>query len=408
MQKLTGSDPNPDDQFGYSVAITRNDLLVAALHEDHPVSPDDAGAIYAFEKTSGLWGQTDKLYASDAGFGDGFGGVMAIAGNQAIAAAVGNDDAGSSSGSAYIFEKAGGAWSETKKLTASDADAGDQFGQSVGITADRAVVGAPRNDDAGESSGSAYVFEKTGGIWSEAKKLTPSDPDSYDWFGDSVAIAGDYLVVASPLDDDLWDNEGAVYVFERIGGVWTQIDKITTSDGELDDRFGEAVAISGTRIAVGAVGDDDAGSNAGAVYVFDKSGSTWSEVAKVTASDAASSEEFGTKVALNGDVVVVGVAKHDHGTYDSGSAYVYAKTPRGWEEVGELRHEAPFILDQFGHSVAISDVEIVAGAIGDDDVWAASGSVTVFHRTYLELFLGSTAPGPAAGLYPDMLVGDGR
>ena len=271
--KLLAADGAADDYFGYSVAVSGDRIVVGAYLDDD--SGTSSGSAYLFESDgAGGWSQT-KLLAADGAAGRGFGSSVAIAGDRIVVGASGDDDNGSGSGSAYVFEPDGaGGWSQTKLLASDgagsgDFDIGDRFGSSVAIAGDRVVVGAFGDNDNGRDSGSAYVFEADGaGGWSETKLLA-SDGAVSHFFGESVAIAGDRIVVGAPFADDNGSNSGSAYVFEPDGaGGWSET-KLLASDGAASDIFGYSVAISGDRVVIGAPLDDDNGSDSGSAYVFD-------------------------------------------------------------------------------------------------------------------------------------------
>ncbi len=167
------------------------------------------------------------------------------------------------------------------KLTASDAAAGDVFGFSVALSGDTALVGAVGDDDAGSFSGSAYVFVRSGTSWIQQAKLTASDAASNDIFGGSVALIGDTALVGAAGDDDAGSVSGSAYVFVRSGTTWTEQAKLTASDAAAGDRFGIAVALNGSTALVVAPNDDDAAFSSGSAYVFVRSGTTWSQQAKL-------------------------------------------------------------------------------------------------------------------------------
>ena len=191
--------------------------------------------------------------------------------DRAIIGALGNDDdeAGTDAGSAYIFEVNGTDWNETMKLTASDAAEGDVFGSSVSIDGDRAIIGANRNDDdAGTDAGSAYIFEFDGTQWKETAILTASDAAANDNFGRSVSINGDRAIIGAPGNDDDGNASGSAYIFEVNGTDWNETMKPTASDAAADDLFGSSVSIDGDRAIIGANQNDDNGSNSGSAYIF--------------------------------------------------------------------------------------------------------------------------------------------
>jgi hypothetical protein len=154
-------------------------------------------------------------------------------------------------------------------------------------------------------------------------KLIASDGEAYDWFGYSVAISGDYVVVSAPYDDDAGSGSGSACIFKRDGVAWTEQAKITASDGAAGDCFGVSVAISGDYAVVSAYGDDDAGSGSGSAYIFKRDGTAWTEQAKITASDGEADDYFGWSVAISGDYAVVGAYQNDDAGSYSGSAYIY-------------------------------------------------------------------------------------
>jgi hypothetical protein len=372
-QKLTASDAEEGDFFGKSVAVSGDTALIGAEGNDDGGS--FSGSAYVFTRdASGTWSERQKLTASDAALGDGFGEAVAVSGDTAVVGAEGNDDGGSFSGSAYVFTRdVSGTWNERRKLTASDAAAGDRFGCSVAVSSDTAVVGAYANGDSGVNSGSAYVFTPdAAGTWSEQRKLTASDAAASDFFGVSVAVSGDAAFVAANSEDDVAFNSGAVYVYSLQR-------KLTASDAASSDFFGQAVAVSGETAVVGAYVSDDGGSESGSAYVFTRDAAgTWRERQKLTASDAAAGDRFGNSVAVSGDTVVVGAYRAD-GT--QGSAYVFTRDAAGtWSERQKLTASDAAGGDFFGASVAVYDGTVVVGAYGNDDGGLSSGSAYVFTR----------------------------
>ena len=195
----------------------------------------------------------------------------------------------------------------------------DRFGGSVAISGDTVVVGAPRDDDAGFDSGSVYVFVRSGTTWTEEAKLTASDAAAEDEFGVSVALSGDTALVGASGDDDAGSGSGSAYVFVRNGTSWSQQVKLTASDAAAEDGFGASVALSGDTALVGASGDDGTGVSSGSAYVFVRNGTSWIQQAKLTASDAAAIDYFGYSVALSGETALVGAPFND----GVGSAYAY-------------------------------------------------------------------------------------
>jgi hypothetical protein len=373
--KITASDGATYDLFGVSVAISGDYAVVGAYHDDD--AGTSSGSAYIFKRDGTAWTEQAKITASDGAADDEFGASVAISGDYAVVGADGDDDAGTSSGSAYIFKRDGTAWTEQAKITASDGAATDYFGKSVAISGDYAIAGAHQGDGVVSNSGSAYIFKRDGTAWTEQAKITASDAAVLDNFGASVAISGDYAIVGAYHDDDAGTYAGSVYIFKRDEAAWTEQAKITASDAAAWDRFGYRVAISGDYAIVGAY-EDDLGGESDSAYIFKRDEAAWTEQAKITASDATENNLFGASVAISGDYAIVG-AYHDDGTGTaSGSAYIFKRDGIAWTEQAKITASDAAENDIFGYSVAISGDYAVVGAHGDDDTGTASGSAYIY------------------------------
>jgi hypothetical protein len=324
--KLTASDAATDDYFGLSVAISGDTAVIGAPWNDHE-GGTDAGAAYVFTRSHGFWFQQAKLTASDAADFDIFGYSVAVSGDTAVIGAYGDDHAGgNSAGSAYVFVRSGETWIQQAKLTAADAAPYDEFGVCVAVSGDTAVVGAWLDDGAAIDTGSAYVFVRTDEVWTQQAKLTASDAEACDQFGSSVAVSSDTALVGAIYDDHggLTDA-GSAYVFVRSESAWLQQAKLTASDAAARDEFGVSVAVSGDSAVVGAwLGGESGATDAGSAYVFVRAGDDWTEQAELTGSNAAAGDDFGNSVALSGNTAVIGAPCTDHAeNTDAGSAYVF-------------------------------------------------------------------------------------
>jgi hypothetical protein len=347
-QKLLVSDYSYG--FGYSISISGNNVIVGAIHDD-----SEKGSAKVFRWDGANWSQQQKLTASDGAAGDDFGYSISISGNYAIVGAYGDD---SYKGSAYIFKWDGASWNQQQKLLASDGAAGDDFGYSVSISGDYAIVGA-YYDDSGK--GSAYVFLRSGTSWSQQQKLLASDGAASDDFGYSVSISGDYAIVGAYYDD----TKGSAYIFKRNGTSWSQQQKLLASDGAAGDGFGCSVSISGGYAIVGAYQDDDYGQNSGSAYMFGRNGTSWSQQEKLTALDSAANDYFGISVSISGDYAIVGACGDDDKGSSSGSAYTFNRDGTNWVEQQKLIASDGEILRQFGRSVSMSSDYAIVGAYYD-------------------------------------------
>ncbi len=384
ITKLLAGDGAEDDRFGYSVSIDGNTAIVGAFCDDDDGS--GSGSAYIFENDGAGWLQVAKLTASDAAHYDQFGYSVSIDGSTAIVGATGDDSHGDCSGAAYVFADTGSGWSQVAKLTASDGAESDYLGYSVSISGDTAIVGSRWDDDNGAMSGSAYVFQDTGSRWAQVAKLTADDGAPYDQFSYSVSISGAIAIVGA-LGNGV---AGSAYIFEDGGSGWTQVAKLSPSDGSWDDLFGRSVSISGNTAIVGAYGKDDSGEDSGAAYIFTDAGSGWSLVAKLTADDAAADDCFGYSVSIDGSLAIVGAYYDDDNGADSGSAYIFEETGSAWLQVAKVTADDGTVSDYLGRSVAISGDRAVVGAWGDDDNGSNAGSTYVYSLSnILDLQAGS-------------------
>jgi len=322
VAKLTPSDGAPYDYFGYSVSLSGDYALIGAYWDNDNGS--NSGSAYIFRHQGTTWTQEARLTASDGDRDDYFGYSVSLSGDCALIGTSGDDDNGTDAGSAYIFRREGTAWTQEAKLTASDGAVEEYFGYSVFLSGDYALIGACVDDDNGPSSGSAYIFRREGTTWTEEAKVTASDGAAGDVFGVSVSLAGDYSLIGAYGDDHDGTDAGSAYIFHREGTTWTEEAKITASDGVAGDFFGRSASLSSDYALIGAYGDDDNGTDAGSAYIFRREGTTWTQEAKLTSSDGAASDYFGHSVSLSGDYALIGAYYDDDNGTDAGSAYVYS------------------------------------------------------------------------------------
>ena len=306
-----------------------------------------------------------KLVSSDAANGDYLGHAVGVSGETVIVGATGDDDYGIFTGSAYVFTRGGGSWSQQAKLLASDGALGQRFGWSAGVDGDTAVVGAIFGNGLAAVSGSAYVFVRAAGVWTEQQKLVSSDGTSSDWYSRSIGISGETIAVGAAQDDDNGGESGSVYIYDRSGTVWTESAKLVPTDGAANDTFGEALSLHGDLLVVGSPQDDDGGASAsGSAYVFQRSAGTWSQVAKLTANDPTYGAWLGKTVHTDGQKVIAGAYHGDDlGTNDCGVAYVFSDDGGGWSQEVKLVASDKTGGDQFGWSVNIEGDEVLVGAV---------------------------------------------
>lgn len=298
-------------------------------------------------------------------------------------------------------------WDEIIKLTANDRAQGANFGYSVFISGNYAIVGAPKDpSDANggavlDESGAAYIFENVGGVWTQKQKLVASDRANYDYFGWSVSMSGKYAVIGAYFEsqdengENTVNSAGSVYIFEETAGVWSQIQKVVASDREANDYFGYAVSISGDYFVVGAYGEDHnvvgtaTLNNAGSAYIFHNTAGTWSQVQKIVASDRSVGDYFGSAVSISGDYILIGAYREaeDVGGANtlaySGSAYIFHNTAGTWSQTQKIVANDREFDASFGISVAISGDNAVVGAFKESKNAAGGNSLSGAGAAYV-------------------------
>jgi len=432
---LKASNTGSLDRFGGAVAISGDTLVIGAELESSNATGVDgdgsnnlaggAGAAYVFVRSGTGWVQQAYLKASNTEAGDAFGRSVAISGDT-IAVGATSEDSGASgvdgdqasnvmpgSGAVYVFVRDGASWSQQAYIKASNPDNGDGFGMSVALSGETLVVGAigesssatgvdgDQGDNSILAAGAAYVFVRDGSTWSQQAYLKASNtgPDGFGW---SVAASGDAVVVgarveassATGVNGDQLDNSaflaGAAYVFVRNGTSWSQQAYLKASNTGAGDEFGARLAFSGDTLVVSAVGEDshvtgvngvqhgEGATDAGAAYVFARSGTTWTQQAYLKASNTDELDWFGRAVGTSGDVVVVAAmhedssasgmdgAQGDDSLGDSGAAYVFVRSGTIWSQLAYLKASNPGFIDEFGCSLAVWGDTLVIGAEGED------------------------------------------
>jgi len=390
---LVPADAAAGDFLGYGVAISGDTAIVGARGDDD--LGGQSGSAYVFLRAASGWVEQQKLTASDGGAGDVFGSAVAIDGDVAV---VGAPLGFFQAGAAYVFERVGTAWTEAAILHSPTPGGFHSFGQSVAVDGDTIVVGAPH---AGPSMqlGEAFVFRKNGGAWGLEATLLASDGQAGDWFGASVAVSADLAIVGSSKDKDLGFDAGSAYAFARIGATWVEVGKLLASDGASSDRFGAAVALDDTTAAIGAWGDDDLGSGAGAAYVFQPDVAGWAEQAKLLASDGDDGDVLGGSLALEGDTLVVGANIDDGG----GSAYVFRGAGASWTEERKLTASDGAPGESYGYSVGVSNDVAIVGANLHEGVGADSGGAYLYENVTASIPYGAACAG-GGGIAPSFDV----
>jgi len=386
--KLTADQASAADEFGKSVDIDGNYAIVGAPKEN------DNGAIYIYKYDGTDWIQQTRIPSSAGNTGDNFGQSVSISGNFAVIGAPYYDSVAETDGAVFILMRTtdpNEPWIKHEIITPESETAGELFGYSVDVDNGILAIGAIGDNIDGDQSGAVYLYEgKTTGWEFLATLSAGTDGQPEDWLGYSVAVDDGVVVAAAVNDDDDDDpnntDSGSVYVFAKNseGTGWEKKAKLTASDAATEDWFGYSVDIERDNIIVGATGDDDDGLKSGSVYIFQDISSqeadpNWVQAQKLSASDAAKFDRFGSSVSINNSLAVIGARYDDDNGTNSGSAYIFAKDQAGWFEYEKITGIAPQSYDYLGHNVAMSDYYIILGAYGDDDNGTASGSVEIMN-----------------------------
>jgi hypothetical protein len=400
IAKRTPVEGVPLGFYGNSVAISGDTAVVGA--PQHLVDGRTAGAVYVYVKRNGGWQRQARLVSGDRIRDHGFGNSVAIDGDTI---AIGGSYGGAP---VYVFSRADGVWSREAKLIAP----AENFGNAVALSGSTLVVGAWR-DTIGDNQdqGSAFVFERVGGIWSKQARLTAADGVARDNFGLAVAIEGDTVVVGSP-GEQFSGRDGAAYVFQRNAGAWRQTARLQTDAADFDVAgFGRAVSVSGERIAVGVPMDNvDSGAgsflrDAGSVYVFRRAGTTWRREAILHARDRGDNDFLGHAVDLDGDTLLVGAPEYVNNSFsdDPGRAYLFTFVAGTWHEVAKIEPGDGAAKDYFGDAVALTGRLLVIGAFADDNDRGTDAGSAYFYRFDPPGYDFGDAPAP----YPTLRIANG-
>lgn len=362
--KIFASDGAANDNFGESIAIADGVVAVGSNQDDDNGSL--SGSAYLFDATTGV--QTAKLLPNDGMAFDRFGISIAMDNGVVAVGTYQDDDNGFNSGSAYLFDASTGV--QIAKLLPSDGDVNDEFGIAIAIADGVVAVGAWKDNDNGGKSGSAYLFNAITGA--QIVKLLPSDGAVEDEFGNAIAIADGVVAVGAHVKRGNGRFSGSAYLFDATTGI--QLAKLLPSDGAASDNFGISIAIDNGVVAVGAWADDDNGSNSGSAYLFDAT--TAVQIAKLQPSDGDVNEFFGGSIAIGNGVVAVGAFRDGDNGFRSGSAYIFDATTG--IQIAKLLPNDGAADDQFGNSIAIDTGVVAVGANLDGDNGFESGSAYVF------------------------------
>ncbi len=418
--KLVASEAGEDFAFGTAMDTDGDTLVVGAADDD--ALGNLSGAVYVFVRSGADWVEVQQLTASDGTVNDHFGASVALDGDVLVVGAPWDDGPYPGTycstsfdrdcGSAYVFVRSGGVWSEQARLIPQSTSSNREVGRAVGVSGNVAVVGTVHGG-LFENTGAVYTFVWDGAVWSEQEPLYQPDAAVGDAFSASLDLDGDTLLVGASLDDGdpPLSQAGSAYVFRRVAGDWIFETELLASDRAIGDTFGVLVDLDGDTAIIGATGveaDSPAPFGTGAAYVFVRSGESWLEQAELVASDGQQNDILGSAVAISGDVAIVAARQDDDACptltdCNSGAAYRFVRSGSTWIEEAKLVAADAEATDELGKSVAISGDTLFAAAWHDDalcplDVDCNSGSVYLFIPEPTGLALGVAAAATLAAL----------
>ncbi len=319
----------------------------------------------------------NKLMPADGSANDEFGVSVGIAGNTVVVGSIYDDDLGGDAGSAYVFFEDNGVWTQQAKLTAKDAKPNDYFGISVAIAGDRILVGAAEARTNGSRTGAVYVYERTNKVWALTQKLMPSTGAASDYFGYAVALEGNVAIIGAPQTDAVAYDSGAAYVFTYDGTFWSEKAKLSPPTGGVYGFFGGSVALFGTTVLIGQW-DDGSGADMGSVFAFKENSGSWIFQQELKASDRALGDTFGFSVALHNNKAFIGAPFRDGSCVNSGAVYVYGRYNDVWCEEQIIIPEDKNASQAFGSSVAVYGDMAAIGSYWDQDNGDYSGSAYAY------------------------------
>jgi len=374
--KFTPYDAEVEDSFGWSTSADGDFMAITNIYDDD--LGIQSGSVYIYNFNGSEWVFQQKITASDGGFAEYFGYDINLSGNKLIVGAYrGNDEFGIETGSAYIYEYNGSIWEETAILQPPGGENDDRIGNCVSIYGNYAVVGAVYDDDLGDNCGAAYLYKFDGSNWVLDEKLTPVELDVNSAFGMSSAISDEYLAIGAGLDVEGGIESGTVYIYKYDGSAWSMDQIISPSDPMADQYFGKSVDIYNNEIVVGAYRDDIFGSNSGSSYVFERN-TSWEQTQKLTPPMGQSDNLFGADVSIDGDDILCGTVNYSDGSYHAGAAFYYHRNNNQWVYQSTIKQPEAVPDARFGVSVSVSDGIGLLGAPYDDENGYRSGAAYIY------------------------------
>lgn len=375
QQKVFGSDTSAGDSFGTSVAIQGDRAVVGAQTQGTSFTLRP-GAAYVFERGPSGWVETAVLVSPGPLDNERFGSDVAVDGDRILVGAYGSRLGGEAwSGAAYLFEKDALGWHHAFTFVPSDTQKSQLFGHDVALDGDRVAIGAEYDaNPVGGGAGAVYVFDRVGGTWLETQKLTSLTAGPNARFGTSLDLEGERLLIGAPLAVTLGGTYGSAFVFELQAGSWSEVAVLVVNPAVSPGGFGDALALDGDSVVVGAYSEDGVGWNSGAAYAFERDLGGWSLTQRLEAPVPEVGAHFGYRIALEGDVLAISAHRADLvGALNTGRVLRFERDASGWHALDSIHALPPVPELSFGASLALDAGTILVGTPDEDSLGVSLG-----------------------------------
>jgi len=376
-QEINNPSPANSDTFGDSVSLYQDTLVVGTPSDNTGAS--NAGSVYVYTRSGTTWSLQQTINNPSLTYDDFFGYPNSLYQDTLVVGAIGVDTGATRAGSVYVYVRSGVTWTLQQTINNPSPADYDHFGVTISLYQDTLVVGIYNDDTGAYDAGSVYVYVRSGVTWTLQQTINNPSPAFDDEFSWSVSLYQDTLVVGTPYDDIGATNAGTVYVYIRSGNTWTLQQTINSPSPADYENFGFPVSLYQDTLVVGAYNDDTGIEDSGSVYVYVRSGTSWSLQQTLNNPSPENYDNFGDSVSLYQDTLVVGARYDDTGATNAGSVYVYTRSGTSWSLQQTLNNPSPANSDYFGDLISLYQDTLVIGAPQDDTGATNVGSVYVYN-----------------------------
>ena len=368
--KIKPADVVSGDYFGIQLALDGDVAILNSWKDDRTVGTGE-GSLYEFTFNGINWVETEKIEPIESANDDSWGRYIEFKGDHLFSSTViGLNDDLVKTGSVTVFRNISETWTETDVLFANDGEDRDFFGTGISHEVNRLLIGAYGHDLNVGDEGAVYYFEFENDSWIQKQKLTPQITTEFLWFGRDLVLAGDFAFIGAMGDDELGNRAGAVFIFESINGTWIETGKLLSTNPAENNLFGIHVDYDQGTLIVSELGDDDVINNSGAVYIYELIDGVWRQIDKLKAPDPIEDHYFGTSIAISGNTLIIGADLDDDLAQSSGAAYYYQKSNNEWRLIEKITHRDSGPSESFGGAVATSENRALIGMYAEEGTGA--------------------------------------